>query len=209
MGPSVKCANWPSQSNCEAISCALSSKTPTFITIHEMQPFPRKSGEMQMFKGWWRRWRSAGRPLCPAQVGHDSYLLWQRPVSTHTDAQPGCTPSHANSPSVSLRFLRCTHVMRQRAGWYHDILSRLKVTRAHGILQDQRESITIKSKGEIARISTQRLCSMSDVGEGEILLVWVFWITEAADSIRNTCIRWTLRNRASWCRKSKVRQPWR
>lgn len=87
MGPSVKCANWPSQSNCGAISCTLSSKTPTFITIHEMQPFPGKCGEMQMFKGWWSLWQSAGRPLCPAQVGHDSYLLWQRPVSTHT-------PSH-------------------------------------------------------------------------------------------------------------------
>ena len=93
MGPTVKCANWPSQSNCEAISCALSSKTPTFITIHEMQPFPGKCGEMQMFKGWRRQWWSAGRPLCPAQVGHDFYLLWQRPVLAHTDAHKRRTSS--------------------------------------------------------------------------------------------------------------------
>lgn len=110
MGPSVKCANWPSQSNCEAISCALSSKTPTFITIHEMQPFPRKCGEMQMFKGWWRQWRSAGRPLCPAQVGHDSYLLWQRPVSTHTDAHKSVhTHMHCTANVLSLALLSLIH----------------------------------------------------------------------------------------------------
>lgn len=51
MGATVKCANRLPQSNCEAISCGLSSKTPTFITIHKMQLFPRKCGEMHMFKG--------------------------------------------------------------------------------------------------------------------------------------------------------------
>lgn len=128
MGPSVKCANWPSQSNCKAISCALSSKTPTFITIHEMQPFPGKCGEMQMFKRWWRQWLSAERPLCPAQVGHDSYLLWQRPVSTHTDAHRSVYTHTVQQMFFLSLSLPCTHVTMSRRMLGNWVLSESEVS---------------------------------------------------------------------------------
>ena len=190
MGPSVKCANWPSQSNCEAISCALSSKTPTFITIHEMQPFPRKCGEMQMFKGWWRQWRSAGRPLCPAQVGHDSYLLWQRPVSTHTGAHKSVHTHTLRSKPCFFLFLSFsslwyTHIIWQRAGWCSEIEFRVKVTRAWGYfsIRENQLPLNLKEKLHVCGFSTQRLYGMNDVSEGEILLVLVLWITQTVDAM--------------------------
>lgn len=83
-------------------------KLPPSLSFMKCSPFSRKCGEMQMFKGCWRQWWSAGRPLCPAQVGHDSYLLWQRPVSAHTEAHKSIhahTHRAANVLSLSLVLL--------------------------------------------------------------------------------------------------------
>lgn len=159
VGPTVKCANWPSWSNCEGISCALSTKTPTFITIHEMQPFPGKCGEMQMFKGRWRPWRSAGRPLCTALVGHDFYLLWQRPVSAHRDAHKSihtcahwAVSSPTNNPhpppaSLSLSLIHSYNMTKSGAELGNWVRSR-----RHKGMRDtsasQGESVTITFKTE-------------------------------------------------------------
>lgn len=73
-----------------------------------MQSYPRKSGEMQIQAGGGSG-ILLGDYCAPAQLGHDSYLLWQRPVTTHAGAHqnphPGIHYTVYASPPLALCLL--------------------------------------------------------------------------------------------------------